>query len=84
MQGSANDVQGQNSASSAGVRAGYTADPPCGVQVEEREGDGRAGTASLLALAHDLSASPQPDSRETPSLTDDSVSLLFPQQSRWR
>lgn len=67
-----------------GWRAGYTADPPCGVQVEEREGDGRAGTASLLALAHDLSASPQPDSRETPSLTDDSVSLLFPQQSRWR
>ena len=65
-------------------KAGYTADPPCGVQMEEREGEGRAGTASLLALAHNLSTSPQPDSRETLLLTDDIVSLLFPQQIRWR
>lgn len=65
-------------------RAGYTADPPCGVQVEEREGEGRAGTASLLALDHNLPASPQPDSQETTLLPDDSVSLLFPQQIRWR
>ena len=53
-------------------RAGYTADPPRGVQVEKREAEGRTGTASLLAPAPNLSASPQPDSH---SLMSASCSL---------